>query len=184
MEIRNSFNLRYKIIICILISFLAFNQNTNAQVVKNISANIYFTPIFTVGYTLNSGFNYGVDLTFGLFKIQDNIHPTNAGISLQYYIVNYDNSQHNIFAINIIAESDYFRFGGGMARISEKWGFKSRNKSKAFGTSLDFGITTYHYKTPWLAFKTFVPLQQWQLCLNPYYISTYSYFKFEPIQIL
>ena len=178
------FKVKYKIIFLIIIFFPLFKQNAKAQLIKEASTNIYFTPLFTVGYTLNSGFNYGVDLTIGLFTIQNNIPQTNAGISFQYYIVNYDESQHRIFAINIIAENDYFRIGGGMAQISKKWGFKNRNKNRAIGTSLDFGISTYHYKTPWLAFKTFVPLQQWELCLNPYYISTYSYFKFEPIKIL
>ncbi len=145
--------------------------------------NLYISPTVTIGYTFNSGFNYGIDITFGLVKIQNFIPETTAGISLQYYFVNYEYSQHGITAFNVIAESEIFRLGIGGANINKKWGFHNRNKNSAFGTSLDFGLSTPNFKTPWLGFKTFVPREQWEACLNPYYISVYTYFKYEPIYL-
>ncbi len=150
---------------------------------QSIQPNLYISPFVTIGYTFNSGLNYGIDLTFGLFKIQNYIPETTAGFSVQYYFVNYSESAHKITAFNIIAENRNFRVGIGGAGISKKWGFRNRNMNRAFGTSIDFGITTPSYKTPWLGFKTFVPKQEWELCLNPYYISLYTYLKYEPIYL-
>lgn len=119
----------------------------------------------------------------GLFEIQNHVPATNMGISYQIYFVNYQESIHKITAFNLIAESEVFRIGMGGAGISKKWGFRNINRSRAFGTSIDFGLSTQSYQTPWLAFKTFVPKQQWELCLNPYYISLYSYYRYKPIHL-
>ena len=177
------------IIICILCFLFFQSKKTTAQIFTDIfpeisiSTNLYISPFFTLGYTINSGFNYGVDITFGLFKIQNRIPYTNTGVSMQYYITNYENSQHHIIVFNVIAENEYFRIGAGAGEIKKTWGFRKRNKSKAFGTSIDFGISTSSYKTPWLGFKSFVPQKKWEWSVNPYYVSLYSYFKFEPFYI-
>ena len=168
----------------LIINTFFLNKNIAQNPFKSVSSNLYFSPFITLGYTFNSGFNYGIDLTIGLFKIQNNIPPTNAGFSIQYYFVNYENSNHRIIAFNVIAESEYFRIGTGVAEIKKKWGYKDRNKTTAFGTSFDFGISTNSVKTPWLAFKTFAPQQKWEWSKNPYYVSLYTYFKPEPFYML
>lgn len=167
----------------LLISISLFATIKVFSQTQAIEPNLYISPFITIGYTFNSGFNYGVDITFGLFKVQNYIPETTAGFSIQYYFVNYKESVHKITAFNLITENRNFRAGIGGAGISKKWGFRNRNLNRAFGTSIDLGITTPSYKTPWLAFKTFVPKQEWELCLNPYYISLYTYFKYEPIYL-
>lgn len=149
-----------------------------------LSTNWYFSPFITLGYTFGSGLNFGVDCTFGIFTIKHYNPAITGGLSLQYYFVSYEKTMHTIKTINLIAESEYFRIGGGAGEIKKSWGFRNRNVSKAFGTNIDFGISAFSTKVPWLAAKVFMPqLGTWEWSKNKNYISTYTYFKQEPIYL-
>jgi len=169
----------------IVILTIFFVKKTYSQSpAREIMTNLYFSPFITVGYTFNTGLTYGLNFTFGLIKIKNNKPEINACISLQYYFVNYQKSQHIIKTIDVVAESKYFRIGMGAGEIKKSWGFNNRNVNRAFGTSYDFGITAYSTQVPWIGVKEFLPKKgTWEVCKNKNYISTYTYFRQTPIYL-
>jgi len=174
------------IYISLIIIFILFltKKSFSQSPVREIATNLYFSPFITVGYTFNTGFTYGLDFTFGLIKILNNRPEVNASLSLQYYLVNYEKTQHVIKTVNFVAESKFFRLGFGAGEIKKSWGFNNRNVNRAFGTSLDFGITAFSTQVPWLAVKSFMPKKgTWEWCKNKNYTSGYIYFRQEPIYL-
>jgi hypothetical protein len=170
--------MRSRILYIIVFIIIASNQIVGQKV---ITPNLYVSPFITIGYTIGAGMNYGFDITFGLFKVLYDNPEINAAISFQYYFINYNKSLHIVKTINLIAENQYFRIGYGMGEVKKSWGFKKRNQSKAFGSAIDFGVTTYSYKTPYFGLKIFVPRKgTWEWCQDPFYVSIYTYFRQEP----
>lgn len=162
------------IIIFLLVSLKSYAQN-------NLTSNLYFSPHLTIGYTFGTGLNYGVDLTFGIFKLKNDNPEINGALSLQYYFVNYMGSTHRLFTVNLVAESDYYRLALGAGDTKKKWGFRRINKSKAFGYHFDFGISTVSTYTPWLGLKVFaIHGGYWEFYNKPYYMSTVMYFRQSP----
>jgi hypothetical protein len=169
------------ILIVIILSF-SINRLYSQFEIPVISTNLYFSPVITLGYTFGSGLNFGLDFTLGLVKIKHYNPEISGALSLQYYLVSYEKSMHIIKNVTLIAESEYFRIGIGAGEIKKSWGFRNRNVSKAFGTNVDFGISAFSYKVPWLGVKAFMPRPgTWEWCENKNYISAYTYFKQEPI---
>ncbi len=171
--------MRFLKFICMVLFISCLGHNLNAQ--RDITSNIYISPFITIGYTFGSGFNYGFDVTTGVFKLKSDNPEMNAAISLQYYFVNYKGAHHRMFSFNFIAESPYYRIGIGAGDVKRTWGFKRINKSKAFGYTFDFAISTESVYTPWLSLKMFaLHGGYWEFYDKPYYISGLTYFRMEP----
>lgn len=168
--------------IFVVLFIVVFAKTSNAQLpIRSITTNLYISPFITLGYTFGSGLCYGIDLTFGLITIKHYNPEITGALSLQYYLVNYNKSQHIIKNVTFVAESKYFRIGAGAGEIKKSWGFMNRNTSKAFGTNIDFGLSAFNSKVPWVALKAFIPKEgTWEWCDNKNYISAYTYFKAEP----
>ncbi len=165
--------------IFILILSLLFALKSFGQ----LNTNVYLSPRLTVGYTFYSGFNYGVDLTIGLFRIKSD-PEINVCISPQYYFVNYKHNVHNLISFNVVAESDFFRIGGGIGQSITKWGFKRINRNAALGYQIDAAISTTSKYTPWLQMKAFMLHNgYWEFYGRPYYLSADMFFRPEPYVI-
>ncbi len=174
--------------LCIIFIFLLsviVTEKIHAQLlVREIVTNVYFSPFITIGYTFNTGINYGLDFTFGLIKVRNKRPEINAALSLQYYFVNYEKNQHIIKTVNIVIESENYRLGFGAGEIKKSWGFNNRNVTRAFGRSLDFGLSGFSTQVPWLGVKEFLPKKgTWEWCKNKNYISMYTYFRQDPIYL-
>ncbi len=162
--------------IAIIILFLSTIINTQAQDTK-----VYLSPRLIIGWTFYSGFNYGIDLTIGLFKIKSDNPEINFCISPQYYFVNYKNTQQNIISFNAVIESNIYRIAAGIGQVNYKWGFKGINRNGALGYQFDVSLTTDSKYTPWVQCKTFVLHNgYWEFYSRPYYLSTNIFFRPEP----
>lgn len=139
----------------IIMLLLFFSQNVYSQ--QNRS-NFYISPMISVGYAFNSGYTYGFDITLGVLKIQDNIHPTNLAVATKFYFFNLQGTTNRVLSFNLVVENDYTRIGFGLAEVKRKWGFKSRNIHRAFGPTTEFGVHFGNEYLPWIGFKTMTPL--------------------------
>lgn len=138
----------------ILILLFLFPTVTFAQ----SRSNFYVNPMLFVGYSIGSGYSYGIDITLGLIKIQDNLNATTLAVTTKYYFVNLNGYANRVLSFNIVAENDYSRIGFGIAEIKRKWGVNNRNTNRTYGFATDFGIHAGPVQVPWLGFRTIIPL--------------------------
>lgn len=155
--------------------FLFLCLNLEAQ--SNLKENLYVNPMITLGYSIGSGFTYGLDFTFGFTQIELNSKPVNIAISTKIYFINLNGYANRAVSINLIAENEYIRLGGGFSDIKRKWGYKNRNVYKTFGPATDFGIHFGNNYVPWIGLKTIFPLINKDWYERPNSISIYTYFR-------
>ncbi|MFN8254423.1 MAG: hypothetical protein U0W24_01960 [Bacteroidales bacterium] len=143
-------------------------------------AKIYFSPRITLGYTISSGFNYGFDIVAGLYQFK----KVNFGLDFTYYMVNTDQGRHGIKGFQVVADMEYLNIKLGAGAVSRRWGLKNVNKAKAPGILIDVSAGIDPYKAPWIGVKGFVFNRgRWTFYDQPSYISAYTYFKTEEIEV-
>lgn len=166
-----------KLVKSFLSFFLLLLLCVNLKAQTNSKENLYVNPMITFGYSFGSGFTYGLDFTFGFTQIELNSKPVNIAISTKIYFINLNGYANRAVSINLIAENEYIRLGGGFADIKRKWGYKNRNVYKTFGPSSDFGILFGNNYVPWIGLKTIFPVINKEWYERPNSISIYTYFR-------
>ncbi len=166
----------------ITIIFLVFfpHKITYAQ----IKSNFYISPNISIGYVLKTGFIYGFDITLGVFKINNYIHPTSLAISTKYKFLNTSNDVNRIFSFNFVAENDFTKIGAGFGEIKRKWGYKKKNVFKTYAFITDIGFYSGIKYTPWIGVCTIHPHIKAEWFGKKPLIGYYTYFKQENIEIL
>lgn len=148
---------------------------------QKVEPNIFITPGITIGYTWSAGWNYGINIFTGFFKINSNEPQISGGISFSYYFVNFESQQHIFTTFDAGVYSDYFRILVGAGKVKRNWGLNRRNQTKAYGKHVDFTLSVKDYRIPCFAIKSFIPqTNAWEWFSKPYYLSVYTYFRTEP----
>ncbi len=151
---------------------------------QNFSDNEkYFTPMISIGYSIESGFTYGFDFTFGLVKLTDSKEPLYWAISNKFYFLNLNGYSNRVFSVNFVVENNFVRIGGGFGQIKRKWGYNNRNKSKTFGPTTDFGIHYADQSMPWIGFKTITPIFKNGWYERNFSANFYTYFRYKNLII-
>ena len=148
---------------------------------SQLNTKVYLSPRIKVGWTFFSGFNYGLDLTIGLFNIKKENPEINVCIAPQYMMVNYKGNVHTLISFNAVLESDYYRLCLGMGKSITKWGFHNRNSNNALGYNISMALSTESRYTPWIEGSVFALSNgYWEFYGRPYYLSTSMFFRPEP----
>lgn len=143
-----------------------------------LNTKVTISPRLKVGWTFFTGFNYGLELNFGLFTIKKENPEINVGLSPQYMLVNYKGNVHSIVSINATLEADTYRLMAGVGQALTKWGFHGRNSNKAFGYNIGLALSTENRHTPWIEGNVFALKNgYWEFYGRPYYLSTSMFFR-------
>lgn len=142
--------------------------------------DIYASPRITLGYTFGGGLNYGFDIALGLYRLND----FNFGTNFSYYMVNTDQGHHRIKGFMLMAETKYLSVKLGAGAVSRRWGLRNVNKTSAPGIIIDITASADAYRAPWVGVKSFIyKRSKWLFYDQPSYISGYTYFKTQEIDI-
>ena len=166
-------------LIIFLILSLSISKYSLAQEPEK-GTYVFLSPRITLGYTFNSGFNYGVDLAVGLYKLND----FKFGTAFSYYLVNTNQGIHRIKGFTIMADSKYFNIRLGAGAVVRRWGMRNINKASAPGLIVDISASPDAYKAPWIGIKAFLfKRSKWVFYDHPTYTSAYTYFRTPDIEI-
>lgn len=173
-------NKRFFYIIFSVIVISNINMPFGWAQAKTKGTDIYLSPRITLGYTFGGGLNYGFDIALGLYRLND----FNFGTNFSYYMVNTDQGHHRIKGFMLMAETKYLSVKLGAGAVSRKWGLRNVNKASAPGIILDISASADAYRAPWVGVKSFIyKRSNWLFYDQPSYISGYTYFKTQEIDI-
>jgi len=175
---KRRFNLLFSKKLLLLLAAVCFSvSNSYSQ----LDTKVYLSPRIKLGYTLYSGFNYGFEMTIGLFNLKQENPEINVCLSPQYMMVNYKGNVHSIFSFNAAIESDYYRIHVGIGKAIMKWGFRNRNSNTALGYNIGFALSTESKYTPWIEGNCFALHNgYWEFYGKPYYFSGSVFFRPDP----
>lgn len=148
------------------------------EVFAQLHTKVYLSPRLKIGWTFFSGFNYGLDLTIGLFTLKNENPEINVCISPQYMMVNYKGNVHTLISFNAVIESDYYRLNLGVGKAVTKWGFHNRNSNNSLGYNIGVAFSTESEHTPWIEGNVFALHNgYWEFYGRPYYMSSSVFFR-------
>jgi len=71
-----------------LIAIIFIWVKIQAQAQNFLDNEKYFSPMISIGYSIESGFTYGFDFTFGFVKLTNTKEPLYLAISNKFYLKN------------------------------------------------------------------------------------------------